>query len=118
MMNLHVVCTLHCARNSSCSSYPSSLSIIHTMRKLILLTAVVLALVTERAFAQTPTAILGPGLGAGRTAYVQNFHRTLSKDTVYTLTGIYIIDSTYSLTIPAGTLMLADTVATLFVARG
>jgi hypothetical protein len=70
-------------------------------------------------FAQgKPTAVLGPGLGAGRTNYIQNFNRTLSKDTLYYLTGIYIVDSTYTLTVPAGTTVLGDTAATLFVARG
>ncbi len=88
------------------------------MRKVFVLFSCLTALANVPASAQKPTAILGPGLGAGRTSYLQNFNRTLSKDTSYILTGIYIIDSTYSITIPAGTQIQGDTVATLFVARG
>ncbi len=68
--------------------------------------------------AQRPTQILGPGLNAGRTIFVQNYNRTLSRDTVYSLTGLYAVDSTRSLTIPAGTVILGDTAATLIVKRG
>ncbi len=88
------------------------------MRKAILMLTCGLALTGGALFAQKPTSVLGPGLGAGRTSFLQNYNRTLSKDTVYVLTGIYIVDSTYSLTIPAGTTIMGDTVATLFVARG
>ncbi|MEK6650180.1 MAG: hypothetical protein AABY75_04335, partial [Bacteroidota bacterium] len=88
------------------------------MRKVFVLFSCLTALANVPASAQKPTAILGPGLGAGRTSYLQNFNRTLSKDTVYVLTGIYIVDSTYTLTIPSGTTIMGDTVATLFIARG
>ena len=88
------------------------------MRKGFALLTCLVAFAAEPSVAQKPTTVLGPGLGAGRTSYVQNFDRTLSKDTVYILTGIYIVDSTYTLAIPAGTTILGDTVATLFVARG
>ena len=69
-----------------------------------------------------PTAILGPGTGAGsfRLPYHQTWDRTLSRDTVYVLTGWYFVDSTYSLTIPAGTVIVGDKPSggTLIVRRG
>lgn len=88
------------------------------MRKRSTLLTVLLFCASVVSSGQQPMAILGPGLGAGRTSFLQNYNRVLSKDTVYTLTGIYIVDSTYSLTIPAGTRIEGDTVATLFIARG
>ncbi len=63
-------------------------------------------------------AILGPGLDSGRTDYSQTWNRTLSPDTLYTLTGLYFVEDGYTLTIPAGTVCRADTAATLIVARG
>lgn len=65
-----------------------------------------------------PTSILGPGLGSGRTVYHQAGSRTLSADTVYILTGLYFVDSTFSLTIPAGTIIKGDTAATMIIQRG
>ncbi len=65
-----------------------------------------------------PTQILGPGLNSGRTIYHQNFSRTLSRDTTYILTGLYSVDSTFSITIPAGTVIKGDTAATLIIQRG
>jgi len=62
--------------------------------------------------------VLGPGLGSGRTAYHQNYDRTLSVDSLYYLTGLYYVDSTFSITIPAGTTVLGDTAAALIVTRG
>jgi hypothetical protein len=62
--------------------------------------------------------VLGPGLGLGRTAYNQNYNRTLCSDTLYYLTGTYYVDSTYSLTIPAGTVIRGDTASTLVISRG
>jgi hypothetical protein len=92
------------------------------MRKLILLTLCVLvAFGAADAFAQygpKPEKIIGPGLNAGRTVYHQNWNRTLSPDTVYVLTGLYYVDSLYSITIPAGTVIKGDTAATLIVKRG
>jgi hypothetical protein len=61
---------------------------------------------------------VGPGLGTGRTPYYQNWNRTLDADTLYYLTGLYYVDSTYTLTIPAGTHILGDTAGTLIVSRG
>jgi hypothetical protein len=79
------------------------------MRRLFLLLAVLLVVATTITTA-APTAILGPGTGAGsfRLPYHQSWNRTLSKDTIYVLTGWYFVDSTYLLTIPAGTLIVGD----------
>ncbi|MBK7701505.1 MAG: T9SS type A sorting domain-containing protein [bacterium] len=63
-------------------------------------------------------AILGPGLNSGRTGYSQTWNRTLSPDTLYTLTGLYYVENGYTLTIPAGTVCQADTAATLIITRG
>jgi hypothetical protein len=71
------------------------------------------------AMAQLPQKVIGAGLGSGRTGEThQTFDRVLSCDTVYVLTGIYYVDSTYSMTIEPGTVVLGDTAATLIVARG
>ncbi|HER43265.1 MAG TPA: hypothetical protein ENO08_02250, partial [Candidatus Eisenbacteria bacterium] len=78
----------------------------------------VIMLLGVSAYAQKPVQVLGPGLNSGRTPFHQNFDRTLSADTVYTLTGLYYVDSTYSMTIPPGTVVQGDTAATLIVSRG
>ncbi len=83
----------------------------------LLLSAAMLAAVPALAY-EKPTAILGPGLNSGRTVYTQAWDRTLSADTVYTLTGLYYVDSLNTLTIPAGTIVMGDTAATLIVERG
>ncbi len=74
------------------------------------------------AFASKPTAILGPGTGGAnfRVPYREQVNRVLSADTTYILTGWYFIDSTYSLTIPSGTLVRGDSASggTLIIARG
>ena len=72
------------------------------MQRLFALLAAVILLTTANAYAQLPEVILGPGLNSGRTAFNQNYNRTLSSDSAYVLTGIYYVDSTYSLSIPAG----------------
>ncbi|MCZ7556527.1 MAG: T9SS C-terminal target domain-containing protein [Bacteroidia bacterium] len=83
------------------------------------LAAAALILLAGTAMAQIkPTAILGPGVGSGRTVYHQVGNRTLTADSVYILTGIYFVDSTYTLTIPAGTLILGDSAAVLTISRG
>ncbi|HTY01634.1 MAG TPA: T9SS C-terminal target domain-containing protein [Bacteroidota bacterium] len=63
-------------------------------------------------------AVLGPGRNSGRTTYHQTWNRTLSADTLYFLTGLYFVDSTYSITIPAGTVIVGDTAATLIIRPG
>lgn len=92
------------------------------MKKGTLLLALAMALATA-ALATPPGAylgseVLGPGLNSGRTAYSQNFNRTLSADTLYTLTGLYYVEDGFELTIPAGTVVQADTAATIIVTRG
>ncbi|HVP58236.1 MAG TPA: T9SS C-terminal target domain-containing protein, partial [bacterium] len=62
--------------------------------------------------------VLGPGLNSGRTPFHQNYNLTLSADTLYYLTGLYYVDSTYTITIPAGTVVMGDTAATLVIMRG
>jgi hypothetical protein len=88
------------------------------MKKAILAIAAIVMLWGVTASAQLPTQILGPGLNSGRTPYYQNFDRTLSADTLYILTGTYYIDSTYTITVPAGTVIQGDTAATMVVSRG
>lgn len=79
-------------------------------------------LAVASAFAARPRAVLGPGMGGAnfRVPYHQATNRTLSKDTTYVLTGWYFVDSTHSLTIPAGTLIRGDSASggTLIVSRG
>lgn len=85
-------------------------------------TFLILAFAAAGAFAAKPQAVLGPGIGSGsfRLSYHQTWNRTLSKDTVYILTGWYFVDSTYSITIPAGTLIYGDSssAGTLIIKRG
>ncbi len=65
-----------------------------------------------------PSVVLGPGLGSGRTDYHRMSDRVLSADTTYILTGLYYVDSTYTMTIPQGTVIKGDTAATLIITRG
>jgi hypothetical protein len=65
-----------------------------------------------------PEVILGPGLDSGRTAYSQNWNRTLSADTLYTLTGLYYVEPSRQLIIEAGTVVMGDTAATLIIKPG
>jgi hypothetical protein len=62
--------------------------------------------------------ILGPGLGAGRTVFHQSGSLTLNASHTYILTGLYFVDSTFSLTIPAGTVIKGDSASTLIIYRG
>ena len=82
----------------------------------------VLIVVANLAFAANrPIKVIGAGENAG---YKAPFHQTsnvsLSKDTIYVLTGLYYVDSTYSLAIQAGTIIFGDsaTAATLIIKRG
>ncbi len=88
------------------------------MKKGILLLMAAVICWSISAEAQQPTQVLGPGLGSGRTVYHQDYNRVLDSDTLYYLTGIYHVDSTYSMTIPAGTVIQGDTAATLVIMRG
>jgi hypothetical protein len=74
------------------------------------------------ALAQKPQLVIGPGTGGAnfRAPYHQTFNRTLSQDTIYILSGWYFVDSTRSLTIQAGTLILGDSASggSLIISRG
>jgi len=88
------------------------------MHRFASLLAGAILLASATAQSQLPEVILGPGLNSGRTEFNQNYNRVLSSDTAYVLTGIYYVDSTHSLTIPAGTVIFGDTAATLVISRG
>jgi Secretion system C-terminal sorting domain len=86
------------------------------------LTVVLLFLVALAVRVDAAEVVIGPGTGGAnfRVPFHQNFNRTLSADTTYILTGWYFVDSTHSLTIPAGTLVRGDSASggTLIVSRG
>jgi hypothetical protein len=85
----------------------------------ILLLLALSTVLTAQAFAGwKPEVILGPGLGNPMIPYHQAVDRSLAADTLYVLTGLYIVDSTFALTIEPGTVVLADTGACLLVDRG
>jgi hypothetical protein len=88
------------------------------MKKCIFAVVALTLLLGAHAHAQKPVVVLGPGLNSGRTPYYQNYDRVLSPDTVYTLTGLYYVDSLHTITIPAGTVVRGDTASTLIVSRG
>ncbi|MGD8412731.1 MAG: T9SS type A sorting domain-containing protein [Candidatus Latescibacterota bacterium] len=89
------------------------------MKKVMLLAVAVALLWGVTADAAKPRVPLGNPPGSGRfDQYHQTWNRTLSPDTVYTLYGIYYVDSLYALTVPAGTVIEGDTVGTLCVKRG
>ncbi len=88
------------------------------MKKCIFAVVALTMLLGAHAHAQKPVVVLGPGLNSGRTPYNQNYDRVLSPDTMYTLTGLYYVDSLQTITIPAGTIVRGDTAATLIVSRG
>jgi hypothetical protein len=92
------------------------------MRKNITIFAILLVAAAASAFANRPQAILGPGMGSAsfRVPYHEMTNRVLSRDTTYILTGWYFIDSTYSITIPAGTLIRGDSASggSLIIKRG
>ncbi|MBN1164235.1 MAG: T9SS type A sorting domain-containing protein [Candidatus Krumholzibacteriota bacterium] len=70
------------------------------------------------AHAQKPEVVIGPGLNTGRTEYHQDWDRALSADSCYIITGLYYVDSLYSITIPPGTIIKGDTASTLIISRG
>ena len=89
------------------------------MKKAIVLALAVGLLWGVTADAAKPRVPLGNPPGSGRyDSFHQTWNRTLSPDTVYTLYGLYYVDSTYALTVPAGTVIEGDTVGTLCVKRG
>lgn len=93
-----------------------------TMKKLSLFGA--LLLMTTLAFAlPRPTKVIGAGLGvAAKTPFnlTSGKSLTLSRDTIYILTGFYYIDSLATLTIQPGTVIVGDsaTNGTLIIRRG
>jgi opacity protein-like surface antigen len=96
------------------------------MKKYVLLVmCAALALAASSAFAQCPQVIIGDAEdGTIDGVYHQNWDRVLSADTCYVLQGMYYVDSTYTLTIGAGTTILGDTATaaayggTLVIKRG
>lgn len=92
------------------------------MNKIFIFLILVFLIFSITAYAQKPRVILGAGIGEAhfKEPYHQNYNRTLSADTVYILTGWYFVDSTYQITIPAGTLILGDSASagTLIIKRG
>ncbi|MFZ1946941.1 MAG: T9SS type A sorting domain-containing protein [bacterium] len=87
-------------------------------RLTVLTTLLLLCCVASAGAVDSCGVVLGPGLGSGRTPFHQSYDLTLSADTLYYLTGLYYVDSTHTLTIPAGTVVKADTAATLIIKRG
>ncbi|MFA5834340.1 MAG: T9SS type A sorting domain-containing protein [Bacteroidota bacterium] len=94
------------------------------MKKLHTISALLLILLTSFAVAQQkPTKVIGAGLTAAAKApfnITAGKSVTLSRDTVYILTGFYYVDSTASLYIQPGTVILGDsaTNGTVIVRRG
>ena len=91
-----------------------------TVKKLLLILLCVALSDTVRAAA--PQVVLGPGVGAAnfRVPYHIAANRTLSRDTVYVMTGWTFVDSTYTLTIQSGTLLRGDSASggTIVIKRG
>lgn len=94
------------------------------MKSLRISTAMlVMLLASSLLFAAKPTKIIGAGLGAAaKTPYhvTAGNSVTLSKDTIYVLTGFYYVDSLAKINIQAGTVVYGDsaTMGTLIVRRG
>ncbi len=94
------------------------------MRRYALLAISALFLGQAGMSAAKPQVVLGAGTGGAnfRKPFIQpgGSVRTLSKDTVYVLSGWYFVDSTAAMVIPAGTLILGDSASagTLVVRRG
>jgi hypothetical protein len=86
----------------------------------LLLVVLSVVLTVQASAGWKPRVVLGPGEGPAHQEepYHQSWHRTLSPDTLYVLTGFYYVDSLYSITIPAGTVVMGDTTATLVIQRG
>ena len=87
--------------------------------KCFIIALVAIAMSFGVANAAKPVAMLGNAAMVG-DEFIQNFDRTLDPDSLYVLKGLYFVDSTYTLTIPAGTLIRGDSVTagTLIIERG
>ncbi len=92
------------------------------MKKNLTIASVMLMLVVSLSFGARPTKVIGAGRGLAnfRVPFHQTTNVTLSKDTTYVITGWYFVDSTYKITIDAGTLIFGDKESggTLIVKRG
>ena len=91
------------------------------MKRFFALAAVAVAMFATSAYAALPLVVLGAGEGQPvRTPYCQSYDRTLSADSLYLVTGLYYVDSGYSLTIEPGTVIMGDseTGGTVIVSRG
>jgi len=91
------------------------------MKRALILSCTVLLLATI-GLAQKPSKVIGAGEGVAnfRVPYHQTSNLTLSKDTIYVLTGWYFVDSLRTLTIQPGTVILGDSSSggTLIIRRG
>jgi hypothetical protein len=85
---------------------------------LLLLLALSTVLSAQAFAGWKPEVILGPGLNSPLVEYHQTIDRTLAADTLYILTGLYMVDSTFALTIEPGTVVLGDTGSVLLIDRG
>src|SRR5262245_29484967 len=91
------------------------------MKRILIAATIALAAYASSASAVLPEVTIGAGTNvAPLTPYCQGFDRTLSADTVYVLTGLYYVESGFSLTIEAGTVIKGDdsSAGTLVVTRG
>ncbi len=92
------------------------------MKKALIFITLAAIFIATAAFAARPQVILGAGTGLAHKLepYHETTNRVLSRDTTYILTGWYFIDSTYSITIPAGTLIRGDSgsAGSLIIKRG
>jgi hypothetical protein len=91
------------------------------MKRFLTVVAIAGACCASSAHADLPEVVIGPGTGAPvRTPYCQDFDRTLSADTAYVLTGLYYVESGFSLTIEPGTVIKGHdaTGGTLIITKG
>jgi hypothetical protein len=92
------------------------------MKRFFSVAAVVVAVMAATVHAAPlPVVVLGAGEAQPvRTPWCQEFDRALSADTLYLVTGLYYVESGFSLTIEPGTVIMGDseTGGTLIVTRG
>ena len=88
------------------------------MKRFSIVVIALLVMPAAVVFAQLPERTIGPGLNSGRTPFHQRSNITLSSDTAYVLTGLYYVDSTFTLSIQPGTVVFGDTGAALVITRG
>jgi len=89
------------------------------MKQFILTAVLLTTLVGQQALADRPVAQLGLPPGSGATLYFQPAtDRVLTSDSTYHLGGVYVVDSLKTITIPAGTVIIGDSAATILIHRG